>query len=450
MTNYSINIENVRGLIEFKVSFDFSDNKIIVVTGKNGAGKTTLVKAFKLISDIQVFDKTSSLNSITLNSRVSFELDGYKPFSFSYNEKLKGLDTKEILPSKKEIISELPIPYGDRFQQFSLVAKYDSEIRTNIASSNYQEANELREFLNNVYHGSNRFSDIKVTKVKNNKFYFILRHDDYYIREDHFSSGEFFLIQLYRFITSGAKLVVIDELDISLDAAAQVHLIKAIKLVLEKYNSQLILISHSLAFMQTVDEGGLYYLEENNAQVSLEQRSFGYIKSDLYGFKGRDKYVITEDAMLANFLEFLIHLYQLPIFFRYQIIAVGGQPQIEAIAKKNDADEIFAPSKDVIIVIDKDIAETVTRNYEGETKIFTSPVNDIELFIWENRERLLPDFSDADFNYSPNAKKAAKKFWERIVGSKKSSPHQLYELVKNENEEETDKLADALKTHLCL
>ena len=39
-------------------------------------------------------------------------------------------------------------------------------------------------------------------------------------REDYLSSGEYFLIRLYRTIMSSARLIVIDEIDISLDAVA--------------------------------------------------------------------------------------------------------------------------------------------------------------------------------------------------------------------------------------
>ena len=129
MRSYSIIINNVKSVIELNAIFNFSDQKIIVVTGKNGAGKITLIKAFKLISDPQVFQKSASLNSIRSDSNISFELYGYEPFSFSYNPKLDALDTKQVLPKKEAVIAELPIPYGARFQQFSLVARYRDMMR---------------------------------------------------------------------------------------------------------------------------------------------------------------------------------------------------------------------------------------------------------------------------------------------------------------------------------
>jgi len=117
---------------------------------------------------------------------------------------------------------------------------------------------------------------------------------------------------------------LVDELDVALDAAAQVRLYAAIKKLLKQYQTRLIVISHSLAFMSTVDDGSLYYLEENKGQVTLEQRSFGYIKSDLYGFKGFDRYILTEDPVLEGFIEFIIRRYSITAYYQHKTIGVGG------------------------------------------------------------------------------------------------------------------------------
>lgn len=451
MDSYRIEINNIKGLNKLDVAFEFHSSNLIVLTGKNGAGKTTLAKALALISDPQVFDKTSSLYSIHLDSYIKFEFDGYGIFSFIYNKKLNGLDTRDVLPPKHSIISELPIPYGKRFQQFTLVAQYDSDIRANIASSDYREATKLKDFFSDVYPSdSHRFSRLQVTTVRRKDFYFILQPNDYYIREDHFSSGEFFLIQLYRLITSGAELIVIDEMEVSLDASAQVHLIDAIAPLLEEYNSKIILISHSLAFMKTAGEGCLYYLEKSGGRSSLERRSFGYVKSDLYGFKGKDRYIITEDKVLEGFINFIIRSYCGSVFFEYEIIGVGGQPQIESMIEKNDEYEIFAPSSNVLVVIDADIEATIRKGYTGETKICISPVDDIELFIWKNKDRLLPNVHIDAFKHAKKEKKIAKTYWKKLINSEQKRPEDLYKLVVEENQAATDRLTNDLKTHLTL
>ncbi|RLA43538.1 MAG: hypothetical protein DRR42_21600 [Gammaproteobacteria bacterium] len=440
-------VENIKNISHLSIDFIFPDSGLIVVTGKNGVGKTSLVKSFNLVSDPQIFQKSAGLNAIRKGSSVSFFIDELPPFSFSFDEKLGVLDSKDVLPSVDTIIAELPIPYGARFQRFSLISNYDAEIRVNIASSDYHEADELIVFLSNIY-SSSKFRGLKITKVNKYYFYFVLQDNDYYVREDHLSSGEFFLIQIFRLITSGAKLILIDEFDVALDAAAQVSVYDAIRPLLEKYNSRLILITHSLAFMETVDDGGLYYLENDGSDVTtLENRSFGYIKSDLYGFKGRDRYIITEDIVLNDFLDYLIRE-NIVSFFEYEIIYVGGQPQVDAMAAKNDSNQIFGPSKDLIIFIDNDIAEQL--KYKGESKVLCSPVADIELYVWENRERLLADVVIKPFAPAKKEKDTAKTYWKKVINSGQRSKWDLYKLIVDEHPREVELLVESLKSHLCL
>ncbi len=446
MISDKVVVENVKGISYLKVEFNFPESNIIVVTGKNGVGKTSLVKSFNLISDPGIFQKSAGLNAIRFDSRIEFEIDGFAKFSFNYNDQLGVLDSRDTLPADSDVVAELPIPYGARFQQFSLISNYDAEIRTNIASSQYDSADELIEFLSKVY-SSEKFNELKATKISRYYFYFILSGQDYYIREDHFSSGEFFLIQLFRLITSGAGLILIDELDVALDAVAQVNLYEAIEPILQKNESRLIVISHSLAFMNTVYEGGLYYLEGNSGAVTLEQRSFGYVKSDLYGFRGKDRYIITEDAVLVGFLNYLIQT-NVSTFFEYEIIAVGGQPQIDEIGAKNDSHQIFGSPDELIIFVDKDLLGQL--KYKGASEVLNSPVDDIELFIWRNKDTLLPDVSHPEFVHAVKEKKTAKTYWKKIIRSGQKSKEDLYALVVQENYQETGALIAKLEAHLCL
>lgn len=440
-----ITIRNIKGFVDINIEFDFSDNNLLVITGKNGIGKTSIVKSFFLIEDPQVFQRTAGLSAVRDTSYVNFELSDQSPFTFSYNKKLGVLDSKDLLPMDGEIISELPIPYGRRFQQFSLISSYDSHIRANIAASQYAEAAELKEFLSKIYLGSD-YEGLKVTQVNKHKFYFILRDGDYYIREDHLSSGEFFLIQLFRLVTSGASLLIIDEFDVALDASAQVNLYGVLKKVLDDYKSRLIIISHSLAFMEKIDEGSLYYLERNAGIASLEQRSFWYVKSDLYGFRGSDRYIITEDLVLAGFISHLIQK-NLKTFFQYKIIPVGGQPQIEQMAKKNDSDEIFASPHAVIIVVDRDIFNKI--NYDGESEVLSSPVDDIELYIWRNKDDLIPACYHPQFKRAKSDKDTSKTFWKKLIRSGSFGVEDLYEFIVRDNQEEVNFLIDGLRRHLC-
>ena len=378
-------LENIKDISELSVEFVFPDSNIIVVTGKNGAGKTSLVKAYYLLKDPQIFTKLSGLNAVRTDSRVSYNLDGFEPFEFAFSAKVGDLDSTDTIPAPEKVVAELPVPFGERFNQFSLIAKHDSEIRTNIASSQYERADGLIDFLSKIY-ATNKFENLQVTKVKKYKFYFLLREDDYYIREDHFSSGEYFIIQLFRLVTSGAKLILIDEMDVALDAAAQIRIYHALKSLVLQFNARLILISHSLGFMSTVDDGGLYYLEEIGGKISLEMRSYGYIKSDLYGFSGYERYILTEDKILEEFINFLIKRYSVIGYYQYATIGVGGVNQLQLLVEKNDQTPIFSSPENIICIVDGDSFLSLSGSYEGSTRIFSSPVPDIERYVYTRRQ----------------------------------------------------------------
>ena len=447
MTIDNLSIRSVKNVSVLDVEFTFPESSIIVITGKNGIGKTTIVESFGLLSDPDVFAKSSGEDTLSNDSQVLFSISGFEPFAFYYNSMLHAFDTKDSLPHEDEIVSELPIPYGARFQRFSKIAKFDSELKFNIASTDYEKASELIDFLSSVY-SSRKFESLKSTKIKKDEFYFILKRGDYYIREDHFSSGEFFLIQLYRLLISGAKLILIDELDVALDGVAQANLYSAIKPILQEKNSRLIVISHSLAFMNTVDEGGLYYLEEDSGGVSLEARSIGYIKSDLFGFRGYDRYILTEDSVLEGFIEFLIRYFSIDCHYRHITIGVAGVNQLQKIVEKNDSRQIFSASNKVICIVDADVFSKLKSAYRGPTRIISSLVKDIELFIYLNREHLFCDVELPSYPESEKPKKAAKSYWKWLTIDKKIGTDRLYRPVVESNRERAEKLREEIQRFL--
>lgn len=302
-------------------------------------------------------------------------------------------------------------------------------------------------FLKSIY-STDKFDNLKVTSVKKNNFYFILLKNDYYIREDHLSSGEFFLIQLFRLITSKASLVIVDEVDIALDASAQVKLFSAIKPLVSKHGTRLVLISHSLAFMSTVDPGGIYYIESTKTgTISIENRSYGYIKSDLYGFRGKERYILTEDEMLSGFIKYLIKNH-IQTFYEYEIIEVGGEPQVRNIVAKNDQHQIFGLEKHVLVVVDGDIHHQLSKNWTSKSLLVSSPVDDLEVYIWDNREKLLTDVHLAPFKHAEKKKKTAKTYWGKVISSGQKTEDELYGLIHEHNRDLTTTLLGIIKTHL--
>lgn len=445
MVTDKVSIKGIKNINDLDIDFEFTDSNIILITGKNGAGKTTLVKAFHLLNDPEIFAKSSGEDVLGSGSSVSFSLEGLERFGFFYNKKLNGFDTRDKLPSNQFIASELPIPYGSRFERFKNIAQNDSEIRANIASNKYFVPHDLIKFLSDVY-GSNKFDKLMAVNIQKKDFYFILKDNDYYVREDHFSSGEFFLIQLFTLIKSSARLIIIDELDVALDATAQVNLYAAIKPILHANNSRLIAISHSLALMQTVDDGCLYYLDNSSETASLDQRSFGYIKSVHFGFRGFDRYIITEDSVLAGFIEYLIRRYAMECYYRHITIGVGGFNQVELLVEKNDSEQIFAQSSDILCVVDGDVINHI--RYGGPTKIISSNIDDLEVYIYTNRDKLFNGLEHPHHRESDNKKKASKNYWKWLTTSANKSTEELYKIIDDSENQKTKKLQDQIANFL--
>jgi predicted ATPase len=442
-----VSLRGVNNVQSLDIEFEYPDSRIIVVTGRNGVGKTTVIKSFGLSSAPNIFAKTSGEDVLSGVSQAAFELSGMDPFSFHFNPSLRAFDSRDLIPDDGEVIAELPIPYGARFQQFAKVAKYDEELKINIASSDYGSATDLIRFLSEVY-SSDKFDRLLATRIKNNEFYFILKDDDYYIREDHFSSGEFFLIQLYRLINSGASLILVDELDVALDAVAQVNLYSAIKPILQANDSRLIVVSHSLAFFATVDEGGLYYLERVGDAVSLEARSFGYVKSDLFGFRGYDRYILTEDPVLEGFIEFLLRHYSIDCHYRHITIGLGGVDQVRLIVEKNDAQQLFTNPDKVLCIVDGDVFPDLKKKYEGPTKILCSPVDDLESYMYLNRNLLLSDVELPNYQESTTVKTASKSYWKWLTNDKGFSAEQLYRIIVDAEGVDVAPLAEEIRGFL--
>ncbi len=166
-----ISIKNVKNIRHLEVEFKFTDSNIIVVTGKNGTGKTTLIEALHLLEDPEIFEKTSSNNAIGPDSEVKIEVQGFSPFEFKFNEKLGVLDSKDALPEIKAITAEQTFPTGERFSRYAQVSTFDSQIRNNIAATEYGRADELISFLTDVY-SSNKFKNLQLTTINNKDFYF--------------------------------------------------------------------------------------------------------------------------------------------------------------------------------------------------------------------------------------------------------------------------------------
>lgn len=378
--NLTLTIENVQHIRFAQLTLDLDTNALTCLVGRNGIGKTTLVKALRNLRIADTFKKTAIDSIFSDSSRIVYTCDPYR-YTFTFDQKLQSLNCKTVVAQtlRDSIEVELPMPHGDRFHFFQSISDADHEIRRSIVLENYNRPNELIEFLHSIY-DSDKFENLRRIDIKNKTYYCLILDESRYIREDYLSSGEYFLISLYRSIISGRKLLVVDEIDISLDAAAQAKLVERLRIFCEKYRVNIVFTTHSLAIMRTLRSDELHYIESDDGNLQIQNVSYNYAKSLLFGFSGWDKYILTEDEVLQNFIEHVIKRYLPSTFYKYKIIYIGGGSNTVKLMDRNAEQHFFSTQENVITVLDGDQRnQRYVRNHH----------NNIEFLPWDSVEKQL-------------------------------------------------------------
>ncbi|KTT47616.1 cobalamin ABC transporter ATPase [Pseudomonas oryzihabitans] len=437
-------LENVQHINSCNFELDLGDPGLTCIVGRNGVGKTTLVKSVFNMKSADVFSKTSAPGIFKEGSLISYAV-GENVYVYAYDSEINDLNSRSPVPNDLRALVEveLPMPHGQRFNDFQKIKSADIEIRTCVILGEYSEPKELIEFLADIY-SSEKFKDLKEVTVGKDKFYILPLPGDRYVREDHFSSGEFFLISLYRTIKSRCKLIVIDEIDISLDAAAQAHLIKWLRVLCRKEEIRVVFTTHSLAIMRTLDEGELFYLEEIDGVTSISDVSYNYVKSRLFGFKGWDRYILTEDRMLVDFICYVVNRYCPDLFCKYRVIPIGGSENVVRLMIENSSQNFLSYEKDVISVLDGDQSKT---RIGRKRSVICIPFQSIEKDIYDHfiKGAFLPgfQFESAAQKYSDKTKDFYKALQRQNI-----KDSEIFDYLCNYKEKEVAEFADILKRFL--
>ena len=318
------------------------------------------------------------------------------------------------------------------------MADADKDIRRAVVLRQYQSPAELIDFLSNIY-GEHRFDNLVEVRFRGGVCCCIVQPDLRYIREDYFSSGEYFLINLYRKVLNGKSFVVIDEIDISLDASAQVRLAHQLRRLCAQHRVTVVFTSHSLALMQTLEPGELYYLERTEDGALLAPMSFNSVKSLMFGFKGWDRYILTEDEELKQFLEYVISHYCPPAFFSYRIIKVAGGPQVTDLMRRNRQEEFLGPEEHVISVLDGDQARA-----DLPRGAYCLPLLSVEKALWNEYHQ--PGF---EHMFQGGEILDPKPLYKEFVRSRRLSPEEIFKLLCDRNDEAIAQFSHIVTALLC-
>lgn len=437
-----VEIENVQPVTNLVFEIDLSQHGIRCIVGKNGAGKTTLAKAIMNLALADTFVRTSSDGVFNESSAIRYTL-GAEQYLFTYDPALRSISTRHPVPSHlKAVVSvEMPAPHGRRFTFFRTLADHDDDIRQAVVLGRYEKPNELIEFLTNIYQDQ-RFDDLVEVRFGRGVCSCFVQDDKRYIREDYFSSGEYFLINLYRKVTQGTPLVVIDEIDISLDASTQARLAEQLRRLCIKHSSSVVFTSHSLALMQTLEPGEIHYLNRNQltGAIKLSPMSFNGVKSLMFGFKGYDRYILTEDERLEQFLQYTINRYCSPTFYSYQVICAGGHGYVKALMSLNEQYKFYGPKENVICILDGDQSDQTQPK-----QVFCLPIKNVENALWH-----LYQEDDFPYRFEGGDALKAKPLYGQLTNSQKLiSSEEVCKLLCDRHDNAMRQFALTLSGFLC-
>ncbi len=438
---FIVEVADVRPIRALRFDIDLDRNQPTCIVGKNGSGKTTLAKAIMNFALADTFKRTTSAGVLQRTSTVRYTV-GNDTFLFTFDPMLVTLNTRTPIPAAlKSLISvELPIPHGSRFHYFRTLSEADDDVRRAIILGQHHRPDELIGFLTRIY-GDNRFNDlIEVQLLRGSGCCCLIEPDGRYLREDYFSSGEYFLISLYRRVLQGKRLVFIDEIDISLDAAAQARLVGELRSLCTRHSVNVVFTSHSLAMMQTLNPAELIYMERTAEGVSLTPVSFSYVKSLMFGFMGRDRYILTEDKVLNAFLEYVITRYCPRCFYSYHVIEIGGGGQVVDLMRRNARDAFFGPVTDVISVLDGDQWE---KAHAKAANTYCMPLQSVEKALWDEYQK--PDFQPRFDQQLPNAKA----LYKHMIRHRILSQQDIFKLLCDRHEGHMRAFAAKLEEFLC-
>ncbi|MDG6474709.1 AAA family ATPase [Glaesserella parasuis] len=445
----SININKLQHIENGTINLDMEDRNIICIVGKNGVGKTSIIKSMYLTQDIAVFQENKSLSIYKdTNISISIHKDGEEEpecLNYYYDKNIDYLNTKNIIKSRLYI--ELPIPFGNRFTTYPTLAKIDLELREIYLKNQYSENKEIIDFLNKIYPNSSKFNELKEVEIKNKKYYFLINNDGKYIREDHLSSGEYFIINIYKMLSSKEQdVVIIDEIDISLDASTQVNLVRELNYLCDKFHKKIIFTSHSLVIMKTLYNEfrtPIYYLSNDDGKMKIIETSYGFVAGEMFGFQEYDKYIIVEDIVLEKYIRYI--LYSLKGKYpekKIRTLYIGGAEEVKDFLKGSRFSILDKDKKDVIAILDGDKKTVMLEN-----RILHIPFDNVEKELMKKCKDNEKEYNFPSNFSCPQNIKNPKKYYELLINTEFEYTS-IIEIIEKGWENEIEELKNKILTFL--
>jgi len=181
--------------------------------------------------------------------------------------------------------------------------------------------------------------------------------------------------------------------------------------------------------MKTLSSPELQYMDSNESCVTLTNVSYNYVKSLLFGFKGWDKYILTEDEILKNYLMHLLAHDNHSIFSEYKIIYIGGGNNVVNLMGRNNDEEFFSSSNNVISVLDGD--QKYLRYCRDNDKVFFIPFDSVEKQLKKHYDRANRDgLPFVELSDTP------KRLYKSLIKTEKMSHSNIFSFINQRKNDE--------------
>ena len=355
-----IQLNNFRFFIDEEENNTFEPNeKGLLVYGENGSGKSSLFKAFELLAKVSKVDisdefrENKNLFNLEQDSEIKFEFDNNNSLDINDDTKIDSnydfideiyltnslLDYKKLLQinfMKEQGYSKINL-YHILNRLFEYYPIGDDKILLKDIENPNDQLNELKNILDNLLDGINLFLEKFTTEFKIEKFIYttdyiplakglglnnalefvinieinfkdniIEKHHDF-LNEAKLSSlamAIYFTIIKHLSsldINESLKILVLDDLLISLDMSNRLNLIDILKSEFSDF--QIFFFTHEKAFFEVLKDKMSWKAYEIYVNKSEEGFEVPYVKKSLNHFESAKKHFEAFDyPASANYL----------------------------------------------------------------------------------------------------------------------------------------------------
>ncbi len=351
------------------------------IIGENGSGKSSLLISIAKLIEPNIFHHELTGSKYYENTKIIYTIND-NIFTWIKNKSTnnnwrQSTNDKINMPNKLKGFFESSILTGTRFDK---IDEYIKDKLEYIIEDNIDEASDfIKNSMNYILFGDKdsfyKFNNLyKITaerrrKINNNlitktySYYALNLKDDEYIKEHLFSTGEYFLLKLLKFIdnfkNNGGSvipaLIIIDEVELSLHPLAQTRLTKLLNEYAKKFNLIILFASHSLHILENIPAKNTFFIQRNimNKHSISNPIHLGYLTSKLFKHQFYDKVILVEDELAKQYIELTLN--DLPHHKNLSIgvIIVGGSNQVVKTAVENYHEKFYGDA-DVMVSLDED------------------------------------------------------------------------------------------------